>query len=436
MELDPQAQQLNAQLQAANPTLLEMLAARGRAAFFPKMGVLAQSAEAQGMAINATIGVALEEDGRPMCLPSIARQISLPPEQVVSYTPSTGRPDVRRAWQALLLKKNPSLVGKSFSLPVATSALTHGLHLCGYLFGEAGRSLICPDLYWENYDTVFWQAHATRLDLFPMFNNRGGFNVEGLRAKLAASTARPTLVLLNFPNNPTGYTPTSAEAQEIAAALEQAAQRGPLVVLIDDAYFGLVYEPGVFNESIFTLLCDRHPNLLAIKLDGPTKEDYAWGLRVGFMTYGIQNGTPAVYAALESKTAGVIRGNISNISNLGQSLLSNAYAQPDYAAEKHAKYEALQRRYEKVKQILAAHPEYRREFVALPFNSGYFMCLKMTHADPERLRQKLLSDFSTGVIVMHNLVRLAFSSTSLDKLELLFHNIFQAAQAVSRSVAV
>ena len=38
------------------------------------------------------------------------------------------------------------------------------------------------------------------------------------------------------------------------------------------------------TESLFGLLTDRHPNLLAVKLDGATKELFVWGLRCGFIT--------------------------------------------------------------------------------------------------------------------------------------------------------
>ncbi len=31
----------------------------------------------------------------------------------------------------------------------------------------------------------------------------------------------------------------------------------------------------------------------------------------------------------------------------------------------------------------------------------FFMCLKMLRVDPEKLRQKLIADYSTGVIVMN-----------------------------------
>lgn len=427
MRLDQQAGQLNAAIQASGTGVLEMLSGRGRAIYFPKQGILAQSAEAQGRRINATIGTALEEDGAPMSLPCVAAQVRLPPGQMVSYAPSPGQPELRRAWQALLLEKNPSLRGKSYSLPVVTSALTHGLSLCGYLFCDPDETVLLPDLYWENYDLVFSLAWGARLETYPAFAG-GGFNVEGLAEKLRARAAGRVVVLVNFPNNPTGYTPTREEAFQLRDVLLAAAQRGlKLVVLVDDAYFGLVYEDGVMQESLFALLCGLHPNLLAVKLDGPTKEDYVWGFRVGFLTYGIGNATPELFAALEAKTAGAIRGSISNCSQLAQSLLAAAYAAPDYAAAKQSKYELLRERYREVRRILAAHPEYAGHFTPLPFNSGYFMCLKMLRVDPEKLRRKLIADYSTGVIVMSGVVRLAFSAAPRARLAELFDNIYRAS---------
>jgi len=85
-------------------------------------------------------------------------------------------------------------------------------------------------------------------------------------------------VLLNFPNNPSGYTPTIDEGEKITAVLKKAANAGnKIVVILDDSYFGLVFEDGVMTESLFSRLANCHENLLAIKVDGITKEEYAWG---------------------------------------------------------------------------------------------------------------------------------------------------------------
>jgi aspartate/methionine/tyrosine aminotransferase len=298
---------------------------------------------------------------------------------------------------------------------------------------DAGDRFYTPDLLWENYNLMYENAFGGKFYPFPTFTENGGFNVAGLRGQLTTGPIGKRILSLNFPNNPTGYTVTSAEAQEIRAVVLAAAHAGNnVVVIIDDAYFGLVYEPGILTESIFPLLANLHERVLAIKIDGATKEDYVWGFRVGFITYGIKGATPAVYAALEAKTAGAIRGNISNSPNISQALLNKAYNSPDYEKQKQQKFATLKRRYDKVKAIFAEHPEYAEVWTPLPFNSGYFMCLKPKKADPEKVRKLLLNDFSTGVIVVDNVIRVAFSSTPYDQLETLYANIYQAMVRVEK----
>ncbi len=438
MELDSQAVSLNDAIKAANPAVLDMLSSKGKAIFFPKLGILAQSAEANGKEINATIGIALEDDGSPVALPSISKNLNLPAADAYTYAPSPGRADLRKIWKEMLGKKNPGLAGKAFSNPVVTSALTHGLSMAGYLFCDEGDTVILPDLFWENYGLIFTHAFGAGLETFPTYSEAatgdgpGRFNVAGLKAKLdAPSRGGKKIVLLNFPNNPSGYTPYADEVKAIVAAVKAAADRGDkVVVLIDDAYFGLVFEDGVYTQSIFCDLCDLHPNVLAVKIDGATKEDYVWGFRVGFLTYGIKGGTPALYEALEAKTGGAVRGNISNSSNPAQSLLVRSWSSGEYASEKKQKFELLKRRYDEVKRILAAHPEYKEQFSALPFNSRYFMCIR-PKADSEKLRQKLLKDYSTGTITFGGILRLAFSATPTAKLEKLFENVYKASKELA-----
>jgi aspartate/methionine/tyrosine aminotransferase len=430
MSLDPQAQQLNDAIAATHPQVLDMLSKRGKAIYFPKLGVLSQSADAQGKDINATIGIALEEDGAPLVLPSLSEAIKLPKASAFTYAPSPGRPDLRKLWKEMIVGKSPSLAGKPISSPVVTAALTHGISMAAYLFCDETDTVFIPDLYWENYDLAVTLATGAKLETFNTFTSEGAFDVGALRAKLAAGKrGGKKIVSLNFPNNPSGYTPTVEEAAQIVKVLTEAAEAGDKVVaLLDDAYFGLVFAPGVYTESIFAPLADAHENLLAVKIDGATKEDYVWGFRVGFLTYGIKGGGASLYEALEAKTGGAIRGNISNSSHPAQSLLLAAWSSPGYAAEKQRAFELLKKRYDKVREILGAHPEYAEAFVPLPFNSGYFMCVRPVKADAEALRKKLLADYSTGTVNFGGILRVAFSATPTDKLEKLFDNLYKAAQ--------
>jgi aspartate/methionine/tyrosine aminotransferase len=425
IDLNPQAAELNDAIASVNPSVLRMLSNRGRAIYFPSKGILGQTAEARDMRINATIGTALEDDGSPLRLGCLEELVDLPATEFL-YAPSYGLPGLRDRWKQRIIANNPGLAHKPISRPVVTHALTHGLYMAGYLFLDRGQPLLLPHLYWGNYGLVFDNSWGAKLTTFNTFRD-GGFDVEALRAALQEGPIGKRVVLLNFPNNPTGYTVTEAEAALVKAALVEAAAAGnDVVAIVDDAYFGLVFEEGILTRSIFTDLADAHERLMAVKIDGATKEDYVWGFRVGFMTFGVKGGTPALYAALEDKAAGAIRGSISNASRITQSLLLQAFDHADYATQKQDKVRTLRHRYEKVRDILAAHPEYAETFTPLPFNSGYFMCVELIGADPQAVRRRLLAAYDTGLIVATGLVRVAFSSAPLDLLDELFANLYRA----------
>ena len=425
--MNPQAEELNETIKNNNSAVYDLLSEKGKAIFFPKKGILSQAAKAKGKKINATIGMALEEDGSPMRLNSIAKRIDLDPKEVFPYAPSFGKKELRDKWKEMIYKKNPSLEGKKISLPISTNALTHGMSMLGYLFVDNGDKIILPDLFWGNYKLIMINGYGAELDAFETFKGNG-FNVEGLKEKLSNGVGKK-IVVLNFPNNPTGYTPTDEEVTQIISVIKGAAELGnKIAVVIDDAYFGLVYKDGVYKESIFSGLADLHENVLAIKLDGATKEDYVWGLRVGFITYGVKGGDDSLYSALEAKTSGAVRGSISNDSNLSQSLVYHAFSEPTYWDEKKEKYDILKARFDEVEKVLAEHPEYSGEFEALPFNSGYFMCIKLKNKDGGALGDILLDKYDTGVIALGKILRLAFSAVKKDSIAELFDNIYKACK--------
>ena len=426
--MDVQALSLNNTIEKLNANVLKMLSERGKNIFFPKLGILAQSAQAKGKAINATIGEAVEDDGTSMHLPEFDALINMPTANIFPYAPSFGKPELRALWKDSIYRKNPSLKDTVISNPIAANGLTHGISMAGYLFADEGDTVLLSNHYWENYNLIFENNYGAKVSTFELFD-QGGFNVADFVKQLNRISSEKIIVLLNFPNNPSGYTPLTSEIKAIVAELKKLADQGKkLVVLIDDAYFGLVYEENVFTESIFVELANLSENLLAVKLDGPTKEDYVWGFRVGFISYAIKGGTAELYEALENKTAGAIRGNISNISQLSQSLLYKVYSAPTYEAAKKNKFAILKNRYTILRDELKK-PKFAEYFSSLPFNSGYFMCIELKKGlVAEEVRKHLLEKYSTGVIVLGNVIRLAFSAVPQAKLPQLVENIYLACK--------
>jgi len=268
-----------------------------------------------------------------------------------------------------------------------------------------------------------------------MFSEDGGFNLAAFEAKVRqeAENNYKVIVFLNFPNNPTGYTISDEEGDRIVEILTKVAEEGTNIIAVtDDAYFGLCYEDEPIKESLFARMCNLHPRLLAVKLDGATKELFVWGLRVGFITYGtVINGDHALfYEALEKKTAGNIRGTVSNASHLGQSIVLKSMKSPNVRKERAEKVEIMRKRAMRLKEVLA-NPKYGDVWEMYPFNSGYFMCLRLKTVDAEALRLHLLDEYKVGVISIGKRdLRIAFSSVDEENIEALFEFVYKAVKDI------
>ena len=424
--MNPLAKQLNKTL----GPVADMLSPAGKRIYFPYGGILGQGAEAKKCAINATIGMAFEEDGSPLVMKCFADRMNLDPKAFL-YVGSFGQPALRETWKKLQVKKNPSLKGVEYSNPVVTNALTHGLRITAELFAGRGDEVVVPDLFWDNYALIFQEACDAKVTLFNTFKN-GAFDAESMKQALLAKGDKKILIL-NFPNNPTGYTATLEDAPKIVAAVKAAAEAGKkVVVVLDDAYFGLVYEKGIHGESLFADFATLHENVLAVKLDGSTKEDYVWGLRVGFIAFAFKGSTPEQLKALEAKAAGDVRSCVSNITSIGQYTVLEALSDKNYAKQKREKYNVLKKRYQLIRKLLKQHPEYTESFEAMPFNSGYFMCVKPVGVEAEKVRKLLIEKYSTGTIVLSGLIRLAFSTVPCAKLPTLFANVDAAVRELKK----
>jgi aspartate/methionine/tyrosine aminotransferase len=431
------AKELNDIIAGVNPAVFEMLSDLGKNIYMPK-GIITQSAEAKEKAhkFNATIGIAME-NGEPMYLQCIYDYLKdLPAKDVFTYAPSSGKPELRNRWRKKIYDENPSLAGKNIGSPVVTNALTHGLNIVADMFLDKGDYVVLPSMFWGNYRLTFSVINGAEIATYETFTEQGGLNVDALLSKVeeCGKIKGKALVILNFPNNPSGYTPLPAEAKAIADGLTAIAEKGiKLIVVSDDAYFTLFYEDSI-TESIYGQLVGRSKNLLPIKLDGATKEEFVWGFRVGFVTFGSTVNSPdedKLFAAIEKKVTGLIRGTISNCPHPSQTLVLKSLENPNFEKQRKEKFEILKERALKFKEILNRR-EFEDEFTYYPFNSGYFMCLKLKNVDAEELRLHLLNKYGIGTISTSKTdLRIAFSCVEVGDSEELFKYVYQACKELS-----
>ncbi len=428
--INPLAKELNDTL--AGSVVDALMSDMGRRLYFPN-GIISQGGEAAKDAhfANGTIGMAVAQ-GTPIELDSYKKNMpSLTPRETVAYAKTAGNPDLRALWKEKIIEKNPSLKNKQFSLPILVPGLTAVLSYVSDLFVDVDKPLLAADPCWDNYELIAAARRGAEFHQFKCFEN-GKFNIADLEAKMKADAEKygSVRVILNFPQNPSGYSPTVSEAKEIVRIVREIAESGKKVlVLSDDAYFGLNYEDDIEPQSLFAYMADLHENVLAIKADGPTKEDFAWGFRAGFVTFASKGLSDAQYTALVTKFMSAIRSSVSCSSTPSQSLVMHALKDEAHNKQKIECRNMLKRRYDLVRKFVNTHTS--KVLEPLPFNSGYFMSFHVNTGKAEEIRKALLKNEGIGIIQIDpHTLRVAFSSIDEDKIDSVYTSIYNVADAL------
>jgi len=394
--------------------------------FFSKLGeniilpqdVLIQSKETSAVvgAINATIGIATANK-KAMSLPSINKVITeISNSEYLPYSPTPGLPKMRELWKEKILADNPTINKDYLSLPMVTTGITQGIDIAANLFSEKEDALLLPNLFWQNYAQIYTIKLGNNIYKYKQFDENNNFSIENFKSALYSIKEDKISLILNFPNNPTGYTPSDDELTKLVEVINIFAKEHPskqLIIVSDDAYFGLFFEENHKTPTLSaTYKLAENSNCLIVKLDGITKEFYSWGLRVGFITYYTKDDT--LRKTLLEKTQGFLRSTTSSPSNLSQQIALRLLENKQALLEKEENDSIIQDRYNELK--LAISKENLATLVTiLPFNSGYFFTIKLpTTINAHEFRLKFLNEYKYGVYSMDGEhIRIAFSC--LDK---------------------
>lgn len=343
---------------------------------------------------------------------------------------SEGLPEVRRLWRAWQRRGvNPAL---PTSLPLITVGLSHGLSLLADLFGGEGRAVAIPRPFWGNYRQAFAVRTGSRVLTAPGYVD-GCYNVHAIADALAGvPEGEPAVAILNLPSNPGGYSLTPAERDAVRASLLEVAERRPLVVVCDDAYAGLVYEPDVPRVSLFWDLIGSHPNLVPVKVDGATKEFSFFGGRVGFLTFALDPGSDEA-REMEGKVRMLVRSGVGAPIETSQRVLLEALRNERIGEEIEQVRRLLEGRYRALKEALAqADPGL---LTVLPFNSGCFALVELPERlglTSEQVRQHLLEHYETGLISLEpRYLRIAHCSVDAGALPELARRLEQGVKELA-----
>ncbi|MFX1391331.1 MAG: aminotransferase class I/II-fold pyridoxal phosphate-dependent enzyme [Promethearchaeota archaeon] len=424
----------------------------GRRIFLPE-GIFYWSRRAKKEAeIIGTIGSAYgyEKDfidgGSSEWMPCYLREISeysnLPMNKIVPYASIGGLSEIREIWKEWIIEKAKydekeenrlfRRLTKYITTPVITTGITNGIYQSCSLFLNPGDFIISPNKRWGNYDNIIKKFIGAKIKSFRFFKDQN-INLESLNDAIneVNKVQEKIVIILNFPNNPTGYFPLKKEGDEIVSLLREKQNyiERPIIVLVDDAYEPYVYSNEALSRSIFYELHQLDEEVIPIKLDGITKELLLYGGRIGFMTFGLKPSWVEDDEELENlkvevnnKLEGVIRATVSNCNQFYQIVIQKLYNKKgikEWLLSREKVHSLLKTRYEKINAELAKinNPNISVD----PNSGGFFLFLNL---NPNKIKANefgdyLLKEYKVGVIPIEkpdenvNGIRIAYCSIDL-----------------------
>lgn len=222
-----------------------------------------QVAETEG-ALNFTIGEPdLATDPRIQAAMTQALQ-----EGQTHYAPSTGIPELREAIAAYYERSHG--MDLSAEQILITNGASEGIALATHCLLNEGDKVLIPSPFFPSYELCTDLAEG---EVVAVDSSDNGF-------KLSPDTLRQALedhpeirlLILNYPNNPTGTTYSKAEIQALAEVI----RAYDVLVLSDEIYADLVYDGD--HYSIYQEIPDQ-----TILMAGVSKTYAMTGFRIGFL---------------------------------------------------------------------------------------------------------------------------------------------------------
>lgn len=364
---------------------------------------------------------------------------------LVPYATIAGIKELRETWKTWIIEKSLldiksenykiNWLKKYITLPTITSGITNALYLSCALFLDPGEIIISPNKRWGNYDNIIEKFIGAKIKSFEYFKGKK-VNIQGLKEAIddVSKLQNKISIILNFPNNPTGYIPTWEEGQELLDLLKerQKSLEKSFVILVDDAYEPYIFSDGVLNRSFFYDLQQIDQDIIPLKLDGITKELLLYGGRIGFVTLGLKptwvkndEELEELKNQIHNKLEGINRSTISNCNMFYQAVTQKIFINEGISKlikMRNKVKEVLKYRYEKINSELMKIED--PSITIDPNYGGFFVFVNL---DPKKVNANkfadyLLTKYKVGVIPIEkdeeqiNGIRIAYSSIDIKKI--------------------
>lgn len=359
--------------------------------------------------VDATIGSLYDESGNLVAYKSFFEHYNaMDNKNKAKYAASfTGNESFRNQVIRWVFQDHASsLCKKVIATPGGSGAVSTTFNLVL----DQSETVILPEIAWGSYKLMASQ-NCLKTVTYSMFEE-DHFNLNSFKEVCTnvLNAQKKLLVVINDPcHNPTGYSLSTQEWDEIIAFLNECAKTGPVVILNDIAYIDYGYDQKNIRSyyDCFEKLSD---NVLLIVAFSISKTCTSYGLRCGsaILCGKDANAVREVEIVFE-KAARSIWSNIPNaaMDNFTWTTTENL---DNFLDEKQAYIDLLKQR-----SSIFLKEAKEAELPVYPYKEGFFVTVKVEDNELKERYHQALMDEHIYTVQVNKGIRVAVCSLAVDK---------------------
>lgn len=359
--------------------------------------------------INATIGSLLDDDGNLIVLSSVDEVFRmLKPVEYADYAPIGGIPGFREAVKrAAFGSFEPAGFTEAVATPGGTGALRNAISN----YSEPGDRIVTTDWHWAPYNTIAGEIGRS-VETFDLFTADRKFNRDSFEETVARllKEQESIVIILNTPaHNPTGYSLTQDDWDDVTEVLIEAAGTGKTIALVvDAAYIDFAGDEEKCREFLPKL--ETMPeNVLPMVAYSLSKTFTLYGTRCGALICMAK--TKSIADEFKCVCEYSSRGSWSNSAKAAQVMLSKIYGDEQLLkriGEERAGYRDM---------LLARGKAFEEEaekagLEIVPFDAGFFASIPCD--DPDGISAELEKE-GLFIVPLARGLRVSVASISEEK---------------------
>lgn len=359
--------------------------------------------------VNGTIGSLFTEEGQLCAFDTVFDSLKhLDNKVLAAYAVDfTGNPDFKDRVAKWVLNGNSNLYSEVIATPGGTGAVGMTIQECL----DPGQTVILPEIAWGSY-TLMAQMNNLNTAFYHLFDG-DHFNLDSFKetVKQVMASQDRLVVVINDPcHNPTGYSMSRQEWEDVVAFLNECSKTHPVILLNDIAYIDYAYGQEKAKEyfSVFDSISDNVAVVVAFSL---SKSMTSYGMRCGaaIILAKEKEGALQLKRVFEKDA----RATWSNVNNGAMAMFVDVMDNhlEAYKAEKQKYVDLLKERSDIfVREADAAG------LAHYPYKEGFFVTLSMDNDLRDRYHEALMAE-DIYTVKVNKGIRVAVCSMPVAKVE-------------------